>query len=120
MISQHDLPTMHSPTQRTLLSLQEFGNRAGAFPPDPAKLVGAKVSNTFDTEDGPVVFGGRVTEYLFARITGQGMTPLCAPSDEALHLLYLNRARMPTCLQAPVVGGQTPANIYRARQNVLL
>lgn len=93
-----------------MLSLQEFGNRAGAFPRNPAKLVGAKVSNTFDTEGGPVVFGGRVTEYLFARITGQGMTPLCAPSDvfnqKALHLIYLNHARMPACLRVPVVVGQ--------------
>lgn len=70
------IPAMQSPTQSALLSLQEFGNRAGAFPRHPAKLVGAKIMNTFDTEGGPVVFGGRVTEYLFARITGQGLTPL--------------------------------------------
>ena len=68
------------PTLHVLPLLQEFGNRPGALPRDPAKLVGEKVLNMFDTEGGPVVFGGRVTEYLFARITGQGMTPLCAPT----------------------------------------
>lgn len=56
---------------------QEFGNRPGAFPQRPAKLVGAPVANTFATDGGEVVFAGRVTEYLFARITGQGVTPLC-------------------------------------------
>ena len=115
---------MHSPTQRALLPLQEFGNRAGAFPLDPTKLVGAKVSNTFDTEDGPVVFGGRVTEYLFARITGQGMTPLCAPSDvlkpkgASPDILELcPDANMPAnaCCRWP-----TPARISRARYNILL
>lgn len=58
------------------LCFQEFGGRPGAFSGKPAKLVGARVENTFATEGSPVVFGGRVTEFLFARITGQGVTPL--------------------------------------------
>lgn len=58
------------------LTSQEVGGRPGAFPQRPNELLGAAVSNTFTTETGDVVFGGRVTEFLFARITGQGLTPL--------------------------------------------
>jgi hypothetical protein len=70
------LLSMHPSMRQAPLPLQEFGNRPGAFPHNPAKLVGVKVANSFETEQGPIVFGGRITEYLFARITGQGMTPL--------------------------------------------
>jgi hypothetical protein len=65
-------------TQCAVMLLQELGNRPGSFPREPARLVGEEISNMFDMEGGPVIMGGRVTEFLFARITGQGMTPLCA------------------------------------------
>ena len=63
--------------------MQESGGRDGDFPAHPAKLVGAPLANTFEAGDGTGdthTFKGRVTEFLFARITGQGLTPLCAPS----------------------------------------
>lgn len=108
------------PTLCALLLLQEFGNRPGAFPRDPAKLVGERISNTFDMEGGPVIMRGRVTEFLIARITEQGMTPLCAPSRKPLHPLNAEMIPVHPLLMITEYCWQQPVNVWHTSHKSLV
>lgn len=56
---------------------KQKSKRPAAFPTDPIALIGAAISDTFLNENNKrQVFSGKVTKFEFARITGQGLTPL--------------------------------------------